>query len=254
MSDQPVPSPTSLETTQRLRLVLLPGMDGTGTLFAPFIAALGTAAEVIVGHYPTDEPLGYAALTPLAQQFLPQSGRYVLLGESFSGPLAITLAAAHPPGLVGLVLCCSFARPPRPLLSLLTPLCSFLPVASAPHWLLSRALLGAHADPALREALRAAVGVVSPRVLRSRLRAIMTVDVAAQLARVAVPVLYLRGAQDRIVPRSAARLVQRCAPQTQDVELAGPHLLLQATPVAAAAAVQELLTACAASQQTSPPR
>ncbi|MGQ0798894.1 MAG: serine aminopeptidase domain-containing protein [Pseudomarimonas sp.] len=43
---------------------------------------------------------------------LPRSEPYFLLGESFGGPLAIALAARQPRGLLGLVLCASFARYP----------------------------------------------------------------------------------------------------------------------------------------------
>src|SRR5512143_111507 len=99
-------------------LVLLPGLDGTGRLFGDFIAALGQDIDVIVASYPADTPLDYAELEPLVRAMLPTDRDYVLLGESFSGPLAISLAASAPPGLRGLVLCCSVARSPLPALAL----------------------------------------------------------------------------------------------------------------------------------------
>ena len=43
-------------------LVLLPGMDGTGTLFEPLLQALGQHWPVQVLHYPGDQPLGYPCL------------------------------------------------------------------------------------------------------------------------------------------------------------------------------------------------
>ncbi len=42
-----------------ITLVLLPGMDGTGCLFADFVSALGSEFETILVRYPSDEPLGY---------------------------------------------------------------------------------------------------------------------------------------------------------------------------------------------------
>ena len=41
------------------RLVLLPGLDGTGELFAPFIDALGGFATQVVA-YPPDRAMTYA--------------------------------------------------------------------------------------------------------------------------------------------------------------------------------------------------
>ena len=43
-------------------LVLLPGLDGTGKLFAAFVRALGAGVESRVIGYSPDEPLGYEEL------------------------------------------------------------------------------------------------------------------------------------------------------------------------------------------------
>jgi hypothetical protein len=75
-------------------LVLLPGMDGTGTLFEPFVAALGHEFAVKVVDYPRAEPLGYEQLELFATAALPSEGPLILLGESFSGPIAVALAAS----------------------------------------------------------------------------------------------------------------------------------------------------------------
>src|SRR4051812_12633896 len=107
---------------QRITLVLLPGMDGTGLMFAPFIAALGPDVDCRVVAYPTDRALDYAEHEAIARAALPGDAPYVILGESFSGPIAIRIAASAPANLMGLVLCCSFARSPQPLLACLRPL------------------------------------------------------------------------------------------------------------------------------------
>jgi len=46
-------------------LILLPGLDGTGTLFDAFVAALGTEFNVKVVSYPITEPLDYSELMQL---------------------------------------------------------------------------------------------------------------------------------------------------------------------------------------------
>jgi pimeloyl-ACP methyl ester carboxylesterase len=223
--------------SDRTLLILLPGMDGTGSLFAPFIAALDRNQPVRVVTYPTHEPLGYEALLLIARAALPEDGPFILLGESFSGPIAITLAAERPAQLRGLVLCCTFVRNPRPLLGGLRTLMGLLSFGPPPIGALSFALLGRFTTAALRTALARAIASVSPATLRARLRAVIGVDVSAQLRQVAVPCLYLRGAHDRLVPASAARQVAGLRPTTQVMTIDAPHCLLQAVPDAAASAV-----------------
>jgi pimeloyl-ACP methyl ester carboxylesterase len=74
-------------------LVLLPGLDGTGKLFAEFVEALKSVVECVVVAYPCDQPMGYGELEGLVVSALPKDRPFVLLGESFSGPLAIRIAA-----------------------------------------------------------------------------------------------------------------------------------------------------------------
>src|ERR1043165_4573138 len=97
-------------------LVVLPGMDGTATPRADFAAAVGPAIEPHIVSYPPDPTLGYAELEALARASLPTDRPYVLLGESFSGPIAISIAASRPRYLVGLILCVTFASNPLPVL------------------------------------------------------------------------------------------------------------------------------------------
>ena len=108
-------------------LVLLPGMDGTAGPRAEFAAALGPDIEPRIVSYPAERALGYAELETLARAALPQDRPFVLLGESFSGPIAISIAAASPPQLVGLVLCVTFDSNPRPALGALRWLLPLLP-------------------------------------------------------------------------------------------------------------------------------
>jgi pimeloyl-ACP methyl ester carboxylesterase len=222
-------------------LVLLPGMDGTGMLFREFVAALGPSAEVTVVSYPPDKALGYPALEEFARAVLPADRPFVLLGESFSGPIAISLASASPAGLVGLVLCCSFARNPLPVLGGLRLLVGLVPLKRAAVDLSCRLLLGRFSTPVLRFALSQALGLVSPAALRARLRAVLGVDVSDKLRQLRMPLLYLRATEDRLIPRAASRLVSRLAPHTRMAEVTAPHFLLQAAPSQAAAIVTEFV-------------
>jgi len=94
-------------------LILLPGLDGTGELFAPFIEALGGFTTEVVS-YPPDRAMSYAEHETFARAKLPSDEDYVLLAESFSGPVGIAIATATPARLKGLILCATFASNPLP--------------------------------------------------------------------------------------------------------------------------------------------
>jgi len=222
------------------RLVLLPGLDGTGFLLRSFREALDPTVSSVIVPYPRKRDLDYDRLEGIARSFLPRRNPFTLLAESFSGPIAISIAASRPTGLCGLILACSFARNPRRSLAPLQPLIRCLPVLAMPTGLLAWPSLGRFATPALRSGLADALSRVSPSVIRSRLRAVLRVDVSALLARVDVPVLYLRASEDRLVPRSASDELS-AMPRIRFAEVEGPHFLLQAKPSAAAAHVQAFL-------------
>ena len=215
-------------------------MDGTGLLLAGFRRALDPAIRTVVVSYPPDQEIDYTGLEGIVRGQLPQDEPFVLLAESFSGPIGISIAASRPAGLCGLILVCSFARNPRPLLAALRPLVWLLPIRRAPIGLLAWPTLGRFATPALRSELAEALARVSPFVVRSRLRAVLEIDVVGLLPKVDVPILYLRASQDRLVPRSASGAFSAIA-QIRFAQVEAPHFLLQACPSAAAAHVEAFL-------------
>lgn len=210
-------------------LYILPGLDGTTRMLDSFVAAARTAGfgDVHAIGYPSDRPLGYAELEAFARAALPQQAPFVLLGESFSGPIAIAIAADPPPNLVGLVLSTTFARAPVPLLSPLAPLTRFAPVRALPAAALSFALLGRWSTPALRRDLLAALDTVAPAVLRARAAAAMRIDVDDQLPRIEVPTLVLRAKHDRLLQPGASRRLLSGIAHARQIAFDGPHLLLQ---------------------------
>jgi pimeloyl-ACP methyl ester carboxylesterase len=227
-----------------ITLILLPGMDGTGSLFRPFIDAVGTRFKIKVVQYPTDRAMDYPALLGRVRSELPANEPYVVLGESFSGPIAVELAAESDTLCQGLILCCTFVRNPRPLLSGLKFVIQSLPMWMPPVSVLSKLLLGKFSTPALRLAMAQAIAQVTPAVMRGRVYAVLCVDVTAQMVAVKTPILYLRATQDKLVPRSASEWVCHLNARTHVVDIDAPHCLLQTTPQEAAQVVQKFLIEC----------
>jgi pimeloyl-ACP methyl ester carboxylesterase len=222
-------------------LVLLPGLHGTADLFAEFAAALGPEHEAIAVSYPPDLPLDYAELESIVRPRLPADRPFVLLGESFSGPIAISIAASAPSGLCGLVLCVSFAKNPLPLFAALRHFSGILPIWRSAYVPFVRLMLGRFSTSLRIAAMMRAIAPVGPAVLRARIRAILSVDATPHLSHIHVPVLYLQAAKDRVVSGAAAQLISRSLPGTQIIELDAPHFLLQVVPAAAAREVRAFL-------------
>jgi pimeloyl-[acyl-carrier protein] methyl ester esterase len=209
-------------------LVLLPGLDGTGSLFAPLLQELPKWIEPRVVAYPYARCLGYADLEALVKAALPVDRPYVLLGESFSGPIAIRIAAAQPPGLIGVILVCSFARNPYPLFAWAQGVARRVSPRLLPATLRATLALGSGSGGPLRTAMEHAVTSVAPEVLAHRAATVLGMDDTALLKRLVVPTLYLRAARDYVVPSRAGDWIRDHLPQLELEEIDGPHMLLQA--------------------------
>ena len=96
---------------KKIKLVLLPGMDGTGIMFQPLVREIEKDFDPIVISYPQDRPLDYEALTQYVTALLPNT-KFIILGESFSGPIAIKVADSKPKNLLGIILCATFIKNP----------------------------------------------------------------------------------------------------------------------------------------------
>jgi pimeloyl-[acyl-carrier protein] methyl ester esterase len=214
-------------------LLLLPGLDGTGLLFAPVLPELKHAFELEPVGYPKDRVLDLDALAAYAASRVPAGVSYAIVAESFSGPVALRLAAAAPPGLFAVVLVGSFVSPPigwvlRAGLRLIADIIARPRLSSPTAYLLTGG------DQAMAAQVHVAAATVPPRVLASRLRMLTHVDARRDLALCPVPLLYLAGQSDRLVARSHAREIERLRADVTVRELPAPHLILQAQPKLAA--------------------
>jgi pimeloyl-ACP methyl ester carboxylesterase len=236
-----------------VKLVLLPGLDGTGVLFKPFIERLPAALSPVVVSYPADRQLGYAELLKLVQRQLPAEP-FLLLGESFSGPLALMAAAACPAGLKAVILCATFVQNPtwlrwRGLAPLVRPLAFRL----YPKFSAAKALLGHYSTPELRKLIAETIGAVRPEVFAHRVRAVINVNASDQLLACPVPILYLRGSRDLVVPERNLREVRRLMPHVQVAYLDAPHMVLQTQPDAAVGAVLDFVRSAISAESSDPP-
>lgn len=222
-------------------LVLLPGLDGTGKLFSAFVKDLGSSVDSLIVAYPKDQSLGYDALETLVLAALPRNRSFVLLGESFSGPVAIRIAARSPAGLVGVILCGTFAKNPFPWLWWARPLAAYLPLKSLPRWVRAPLMWGSASPQRAPAQMERAIADVSPAVIRHRIAALLAVDETAALGRIRLPTLVLKARRDRVISPAATQWILKTLPGAELMQIDGPHLLLQTRPAECAAVVQQFM-------------
>lgn len=218
-------------------LVLLPGMDGTGALSGDFVSAMRLTAKPTIVSYP-DEPSNYAELTEYVRSQLPTDRPYVLIAESFSGPIAIALAAESPPGLEALVLVCTSVRCPIRIPRRIARLCMYAPVGPLSRAIAARFVLGRFSTMETQTKIRDAVSNLSAVVWRSRMRSVIDVNFRDKLKQVKVPVLSMLARRDRVIPRASSVEISKLCPGGHTAEIDGPHFLLLCKPVACAEAVR----------------
>jgi pimeloyl-ACP methyl ester carboxylesterase len=204
--------------------ILLPGLDGTATLFAPFVAAAPAEFPVQPLPLPNDRPRSYRELTDWVLTKLPPEP-FALIAESFSGPLAL-FVADQCPRVTAIVLCASFVQAPLP--EILRRLPTIIWTRPPPAALIRFFLTGG--DRVLGDAVRSAVASVSADVIAFRIAAALRVDVRPELERFTRPLLVLSAAQDRVIPSRSTRTSRALKPSATFAELQAPHLLLQAQP------------------------
>jgi pimeloyl-ACP methyl ester carboxylesterase len=227
-------------------LILLPGLDGSGVMFRPLVDHLPPQLRPIVLSYPPDKMLGYDDLLPLVLAALPTESPFILLGESYGGPLALMAAATRPANLRAVILCATFVRNPawlragwlrhlvRPFMFRL-----FWPVKRV------KAMVGGYSTPELASLEAQALAEVRPHVLAHRVHAAMQVNVLQELISCPVPVLYVRGDYDQVVSRRNLSEIVAARPSVQVTHIPSPHMVLQIHPAAAAEAIGKFVSGIA---------
>lgn len=221
-----------------MHLVLLPGADGTGELFAPLIEALRPESRATVVGYSAQQVCGYAELTAYVRTRLPTEEAFALVAESFSGPIAIKIAASPPLNMKGLVLCASFALNPNPIAMKLGMAMAPLAIALARSPAIWPFVLGRYYSTELAERIRNAIRKNETAVLIHRFREIAKINALEEVKQIALPTIYLQASADLLVPANAGLLICAANPDIELRPIDAPHFLLQSNPAVSARAIE----------------
>ncbi len=214
-------------------IVLLPGLDGTGEFFERIVPHLAREFAVTVVRYPEDPSLGYAGYVELVRHQIGSRPVYVL-GESFSGPVAVLLASQLGAQILGIVLAGTFVQNPWP---------GWIIRRSArlemPADIRDAILMGPYGDDELQRKIDSLVRKLSRPVRIARLRAVAGVDVKAQFMQLKCPVLAVHGRSDWLVPKTAMQKAIAEKGRSRMIVFPAAHMLLQTSAADAATEIIE---------------
>lgn len=224
-------------------LILLPGLDGTGKLFDTFLKQFPDPSSITVITYPMDKHIPFEQLADYIIPLLPANKELIILGESYSGPVAINLAARDDLDIVAVILVATFAKYPA---SLLNSLSKHLPLSllfrlPIPDFIIRQFCFGSRGDKTLYKQLRDSVTANRADVLAKRVNEVSSIDVTTLLEKIKVPCLYIAATDDNLVPATAIEHLKRHLAQLQVITLEGKHFILQCQPNASYEAVETFL-------------
>ena len=212
-----------------MQWILLPGLDGTGRLFEQLLDVIPRTVQVMPISFPTDQVLGYRELHDYVRQKLPDANPYILIAESFSGPLAVQLASTGLYNLKALVLCATYlCRPITQIKSAMARVANrFVFEFQPPEWPIKHYLLGPDAPKELVQQFNSVISLVKPKVLSERVRIALEVNVREEFSRVSIPVLWISATLDNLIDwrRSERQVADKSNVCVKRV--ASPHLVLQ---------------------------
>lgn len=230
------------------KLILMPGMDGTGNLFAALANEL-PHLDVDIVKLNNAQPSLYARQTidqapyDVEFEYLSQligDERVTLIAESYSGLLAYRLCQAMPEQIRQVVFIASFVSVPSRWAYLAAAIPSQLINPSlVPQWLLDKFCFAGFGQPQHVSALVDSIAEVDKRLLSARLKSI------AGLPRVQpsvqTPALYIRPKNDYLVSRSALKHMANVFPKLTIKYLAGGHFIAQTHPSECAAIISQVI-------------
>ena len=227
---------------ESIPLVLLPGLDGTGKLFDPLINNLPDWIQPVVVSYPKDKPYGYDELKTIVSRAYPLDKAFVILGESFSGPLAVMSAGEKPKGLKGIILCASFVKRPFRLIPPWASTLSISPIYKLwPLTIKLRAIFGRRKYKELVNLALDSIKSVRTDVIAERVKEILKVDVEQELMKSDIPILYLASRRDHLIRKHNITCIKRIKMDLIVTEIDTEHFILQLEPEKSAEEIEKFI-------------
>jgi pimeloyl-[acyl-carrier protein] methyl ester esterase len=227
-----------------VRVLLLPGLDGTGKLFSRFVRMQPPSFSCEVVAY--DE--SFAELDDYIKIItgrLSTEAKTVLIAESFSGPIAAHVASLYRERVAGIVLAASFVTSPHPALLNLVSAMPTPAFSTMRATLINHFCVNGVRDKTVIEDASVIVSALESAVIKRRLMLLGSVA-KLKLAPIDIPVLSIRAMQDRLITKAATSSIANTFPKTISIDVDSPHFLLQARPEECWRHIEKFVANCSA--------
>lgn len=219
-----------------MKLVLLPGMDGSGRLFDNFLSFYGDDNQIIV--LPTDIPQDYPSLANYVTTLLPAED-CIILAESFSGGIVPHLINGSNQQIKGIIFVASFLScPNRTLIEIAKRLpikiMSKLPFSD----LIQRYLFFDNkTSPEQLSLFNNILESIPSTILRARFNTMIGMQAPSQPTT--IPAVYIQATRDKLVSADKWLEISNLFDGIKRVQIMGPHFVLQSLPEESARRVFE---------------
>ncbi|MBQ4810359.1 alpha/beta hydrolase [Pseudoalteromonas luteoviolacea] len=211
-----------------MRLVFLPGMDGTGILFEPIKKCIAESCSyevVTLSSLSSNNPKEQAV--EIAEQF--KSEEIVIFAESYSGLIAYELCQLSGVTVKHVFFAASFLSRP----SLLAKFSALIPLSMmrhriVPFAILSYLLFGSANRTELVKLFYKALDNVSNKALKERLKIIRRA--IEPVEKIQQPTTYLNASADYLVNKKVISAFKRVCLELNVVNIQGGHFIAQSNP------------------------
>lgn len=211
-----------------MKVVLLPGLDGTGILFKELVEALPDNFDIEVISLDSLSASSYLEQAhQVASKF--NNTTVFLVAESYSGRIAYELCDILRGKVVGLVFLASFVSSP----SKISKLASFLPISFLKpypinQWLIKKIGFGDYGDHNLVSRAFESISKAEKVKLKERLRNIARLDMPTKIHN--VHAVYIRPTRDYLVSEKSVLAISKVFNNMRVVTLPGGHFIAQTNP------------------------
>ena len=216
----------------RMKIILLPGLDGTGSLFDELIKSLCEDHDVEVISY--DDVSGRSFIDQANEiAMIIKDTDILLVGESYSGRVAYELSQLLGSRVRAIVFIASFISSP----SLLSKFAGLLPVALLKQNFLSAYLLkvfgfNGKATKKQTNSVFNSLKMANRSKLKARFKNIA--GLSNPTNTIDCHVTYIRPTRDLLVGKRAVNNLKSLCPNFNVISVSGGHFIAQSAPMACA--------------------
>ena len=223
-----------------LKIILLPGLDGTGLLFKGLLEALPDDLEVDVIC------LNDLSARTYNEQAIELAAQYVgtdlvLVAESYSGRLAYEWCGVSNAAVHAVVFLASFVSAPLSV----SGFASYLPLSLLkPHrldrYLVNRVGFAGVGAPELIDQVFESIRLTDQHKFKQRLKNISQLNTPSKIYN--IPSVYIRPSDDYLVANKAVAAMTSVFNNLKVVRVSGGHFIAQSSPTLCSNIIQKMAT------------